>query len=487
MPAPTKIQWISYPVMADAATITSTHVRFPNPTESGDTLIVTGQFGSSSDVISAIADDNGGSLAGGQWVKDKVQANATNGQSVCILRRSNCPAGTRVVTISFSGATTFSQFEGLLVNNLATASPVDGTPSGGNPTGTTLSSGNITTSTTNTFVVVKMAETQGGVGVISVPTRFTAPANYTLWAPNGPDETACTYGTQAAAGTFNPSITSSRSLPATAICAVAYKTATSGGTPSSNAEVRQVNVVNFNTGKGSGTFGTTLTIDLPCPSAIDTVAFAYDDGSGIFQSTPAASTSSSPANTWAATTSTRAGSPGTGAWCGFVYAVNASVSATGTLTVTVTNAPSRTGFPFELYIWGIANGDVIDTTRSGAETLNTTPPVTDTTVLSSALATAAANELILFFNQEESQTVTSITSSTGTFLFLAPDNGAYESLDAVHDAGFGHVYATSVGSYNFDVHWEEYEGNSDVVGPWCAQAIAIRSQPPPSRPMFRGH
>ena len=476
MPNPTKIQWINYPVFD--TNITVTNVRLPNPSESGDTIIITGQFGNSSDVISAIADDQSGSLAGGQWVKDKVQANAGNGQSVCILRRSNVPANTRVITITFSGATGFSNFQALLLNNLATASVVDGTPSGGNPTGTSLAAGNITTGTTNTFVVLVASETSGGG--VTTPTDFTAPANYTLWAPNGMDETCCMYGLQAAAGTFNPTLTSGHSWAASAVAAVAYKTATAGGSPSSNAEVRQVQCVNFNSSRTAGT-ATTLTFDLPCPSGINAIAFAYDDGASIFQASAASNTASSPANSWSATTPVNSGGP----FCGFVYKTGASVSETGTITLTVSSAPGGSTNPFEVYIWCMANVDSFDQFKSGTANLTTTPPVTETTVLDSALTPAAKNEIILFFNQEESQTVTNIVSSSGTFLFLSPDNGDYESLLSVHDAGFGHVYAPTVAAYNFDISWSEYEGNGDVVGPWCAQAVAFKSVPPPSRPMFR--
>lgn len=480
MPNPTKIQWTSYPVCDEPITVT--HVRLPNAAEAGDTIIITGQFGNGSDVISAIADDQGGSLAGAHWVKDKIQANAGNGQSVCILRRSNVPAGTRVVTITFSGATGFSNFQGILFNNLATASVVDGTPSGGNPTGTSLAAGNITTGTTNTVVVLVASETSGSA--LTNPTHFTAPANYTLWAPNGFDETCCMYGSQAAAGTFNPTLTAGHSWTASAVAACAYKTATSGGTPASTIEVRQMMCLNFNPSRTNGT-ATSFTVDLPCPTEINTVAFAYDDGNNIFTGSPAANTSSSPANTWSETTFTQAPS---GPACGFVYSAKGSFSPTGTLSVSVSLAPTLTQRPFELYIWCMANGEAFDQVQTGTASLGTTPPVTETTVLDTALTPVQKNEVILFFNQEDSQTVTNITASSGTFIYLPPDNGIYESLKGVHDAGFGHLYTgSSIVAYNFDISWSEYEGNGDPVGPWCAQAVAFKSVPPPSRPMFRGH
>src|SRR5678816_2160730 len=158
MPTPTKTQWIGYPLTS--LPVSTTHARLPNPAEAGDTVIVTEQFGSASDVISTITDDQGGSLAGGQWVKDKIKANAGNGQSVCILRRSSVPAGTRQVTIGFSGATSFSQFGGLLLNNITGSSPVDVSASS-NPVGVSLASGKMLTSAANDFYVTVAAETAG--------------------------------------------------------------------------------------------------------------------------------------------------------------------------------------------------------------------------------------------------------------------------------------------------------------------------------------
>lgn len=468
MPTPTKTQWIGYPLLS--GTCTTTHVRLPNNAEAGDTFIIAGQFGSGSDVISAIADDQGGSLAGGQWVKDKIAANAGNGQSVCILRRSSVPANTRAATITFSGATGFSQFAGLLLNNITGTSPVDVSNSS-NPVGVSLASGKMLTAAANDFYVMVAAETAGTA--VSAPTRFTADANSSLWGHDPLAEFSCMYGVATAAATVNPTVTLSRSVTSSVAAAVAYKTATAGGTPGTGVEVRHVQMVNFNCPGKHPTLGTTLTFDVPCQSGVNALAFAFDDGSGIFQASSGPNTSSSPVTSWTATAATQAGNPATGAYTGFVYAQNATVSPTGSMTLKVTNAPTDTGFPFEVVIWAIANaGTVVDATRSGANTNNTIPPSTQNSVLSTSLTTSQANSLILFYNQEERQTITTITASTGTALALMPDNGVYESLDSAHDAGIAHLYASSATSYNFNISWQAYQGALSV-GPWCAQAIAF--------------
>lgn len=483
MPTPTKKQWIGYPV-AGQSTNSTWHVRLPNAAEAGDTIIIVGQWGNGADIVSAIADDQSGTLAGGQWVKDKIQSNATDNQTGGIFRRSNVPAGTRVVTITLSSAVSFTQFSGIVVNNLATSSPVDGTPSGGNPTGTSIAAGNITTSTADTFVVMYGACTSGA----TIPTlcQFTAPANYELWAPE-PCYFACAmYGTQSAAGTFNPTLTSAKSWTRSIAMAVAYKTASSGGAPKSTVEVRSVQVVNFNATTGNP--GTTIgPFNVPMMSGVNTLSMAFDDGNGIFNSNPKANTATSPSNTFDGTTVVDGGGNPAKHHIGWVYKVGASLSLTGTMTLTVTATPQATNTGFVVFIFGLANVASFDKFQSGSGNLASVPPVTQNNVLSSAITTAENGEVILLIQQEEQQTPTSIAATNGTIRVLFEDIGVYEGPDCGHDTGWGIQDAATAGSYNYNVTFSNYEGGL-TVAEWSAQAIAFKSavaaaQPPSATPI----
>src|ERR1041384_6493000 len=152
MPAPTKIILFSSAIASQTAP-SQWHGRSPEPTEAGDCIVIQGRWGTSSDITGTVVDNLGGSLAGGQWVKDKFQADAGHGQGGVYYRRNNCPAGIQDVLVTPTSANAFTQFSGMLMNNIDTsASPLDGTPIGANPTGTSLAAGNITTSV-ETFVV----------------------------------------------------------------------------------------------------------------------------------------------------------------------------------------------------------------------------------------------------------------------------------------------------------------------------------------------
>jgi len=480
VPTPTKKQWIGYPILSQTAT-TSWHVRLPNAAEAGETILIVGQWGSGSDVVSAIADDQGGTLAGGDWVKDKVQANATDNQSGGLFRRSNVPAGTREITITLSSSVSFVQFSALLVNNLATSSPVDGTPAGGNPTGKSIAAGNITTATANTFFVT-IAFCTSGASIRPLCT-FSAASGYELWAPD-PTQFSCgMYGVQAAAGTFNPALHTDNSWTRSVAIAVAYKTASAGGSPKSTVEVRSVQIVNFNAVTGSP--GVTLgPFNIPMQAGVNTIAMAFDDGNGIFNSNPKANTLTTPPNTFDGTTVIDGGGNPARFHIGWVYKVGANTSPAGTMTLLVTSSPTQSTNGFVVFIYGLANAKY-DTDQSGTGTLNTVPPVTQNNVLSSALTTAEDGEVILLMQQEERQTPTTIAATNGTFRALMEDVGVYEGPDCGHDTGWGIQDAATAGNYNYNVTWSDYEGGL-TVAEWAAQAIAFKTMPPPSRPMFRG-
>jgi hypothetical protein len=276
-------------------------------------------------------------------------------------------------------------------------------------------------------------------------------------------ESAGQYGVQASPTTFSPAVTSSRSFTSAIALCVAYKTGTAGGAASSNAEVQFVQIVNFNQGKVTLS-GTSYTFNVPCAPGINILDVATDDGDGIYSSL-----SSSPSNTWTSTTPVV-----NSVTVRHVYATNASTSGTMTLTVTTTTAPQSASVPFELVIFGISNGGAFDKAQSGSGNLASVPPVTQNNVLTTALTTAEANEVILFYLQEVQQTVTAITATVGTALGYWIDCGQYELLVGTHDGGPASVAAAAATAYNFNVSWSDYEGGLQVSN-WAAQAVAFKT------------
>lgn len=472
MPFPTKRQWLSYPRIEQfdvAHNITTWNVRFPYAAEAGDTIIIVGQWGSGSDIVSAIADDQSGSLAGGQWVKDKIQSQATDAQTGGIFRRSNVPAGTREITFTLSSAACVVQFSGMIVNNLATSNPVAASASG-TPTGTAIAAGNMTSTEGDLFVVTYAACTSGAA--VPLLCTFAPQPSYELWAADSVSYGCAMYGPQLTAGTFNPTLNPSKSWTRSLALAVAYRTANVGGRPKSTVELRSVQIVNFNTVNGDP--GTTIgPFSVPMMNGLNTICMAFDDGSGIFNTNPKANTATVPPNVFDGTTVIDGGGDPTKHHIGFVYKVDAALSVDMTMTLTVTSSPQEHANGFVVFIFGLANA-AFDTFQSGSGNL-AAQSGTQNNVLASDLATQAADELIILYQQEEHQTPTSIAATNGTFNRCFEDVGIYEFSDGGHDSGWGIQQAGAPGNYNYNVTFSNYEGAFNVAE-WSAQAIAFKTK-----------
>src|ERR1043165_7041467 len=291
MPAPTKIILFSCAILSQTAP-NQWHGCSPEPTEAGDCVVLVGQWGTSADITGTVVDNLGGSLAGGQWKKALFTPDAGHGQGGVYYYRNNCPAGVQSVLVTPTSANAFTQFNGMLMNNIDTsASPLDGPPIGANPTGASRAAGNITTSV-ETFVVC-MSWCTSGATLPGMP-LYTPASGYSRWACD-PTQFSCgMYGTQAA-GTFNPALTTSKSFGGSITQAVAFKTASSGGSPKATAQVVSVQRINFNAVTGSP--GTTLgPFNIPMQPGVNGVAYAFDDGNNIFDTDPKANTASNPSD-----------------------------------------------------------------------------------------------------------------------------------------------------------------------------------------------
>lgn len=492
MPFPTNIQWRGNASIGQGSGTQHT-CRLIDPTEAGDTVFITGQFGSGTDVVSAVADDAGGTLANGAWVKDKFQPNATDNQSVIIMRRSGCPKGLSKAIITFSVSTGFYEFHALKANMIAPGSPVNGTAVGANPAATSsLAAGNITTTEADCFFIYCASMTS--VGVQSSPVRFSASADTSdlqtmLWAPDSTGVMCSMYGIKRSAGTFNPTMTSDRSWTRSAVAACAYRTMDGVGSPAlSTLGMRLKFWLNIDQASwitsGAG-LGTIQTYDLPCdPAEVNAVAIAYSDPNKIFVgATPSAANveahvSSSPANTWKSTTPINAGSAGAGTWIGFVNAIKGSFKKDTSLTLTFTSSPT-TSATMQSIVYGIVNAEAFDAEGHGGANPNVAVPTTQTSVLSTDLVVARGHSLVLALGQEDQQSISDMQlrpairpMNPGT-----DDPGIYELSDGVHDGGFGHANDVPAGTYDLDISWVNYEGAFNLTN-YGAVVISISGQPP---------
>jgi hypothetical protein len=458
--APTKIEWHGIPVFGAGTGGTNpskVQVHFPNPAAAGDTLLIGCTYGSASNVISTITDNIGGNT----WIQDKTQSDGTNGQSGVIIRASNVAANTRVVTINFTGATGFAECAGILLNNFATSAPVDVSCGSSTATGTTLSCSAMTT-TQAADEVVMCAISDGTLPGLA---SFTAGSGFTLFYPDAFSPMVCEFG-NVAQGAVTPSIASSVSITNAITVGVAYKTvASSGGSPGTGIYAQIAESLNFS--EQIALSSATVTVNFPCPSGsgINLIDIGYHL-SNITSLNSVSSTN--PTQSFTLTTTSASGSIITG----HAYFVNGSCGPTTTITFTLSATPDATHF-FTCTIWGISGAATspLDTTVGATGNLAAT---SGTVSAAPTITTATANELITFFSQETGETVTSVTSATGTMRDGETDFGVYSNAAGFQDGGVGILYAATATAYNISIVFSNYEGATNV-GPWSSQAMAWKA------------
>jgi hypothetical protein len=481
---PNHIQWVGNALFANGGSSNPTTivVRHVDPCEQGDFSAILCQFGSSGDPISAIADDQGGTLANGAWVKGKLQPDAGNNQSVGILYRANCPAGLFKTTVTFSAQTAFIEFCPLKVNNIAPFSPLI-TSAGANPAATTtIAAGNMTTTVDDAFWIMVAACTS--LGSPAGPARFTLPADTNdftaeLVCTVGPDFFSGACGMKRAQGTFNPTLTTNTAWAASAVAAIALKTAAGVGSrpiASYGGRVKFIQVINQATIVNStGNFGTSHQYNVPCSKEVNGLAFCYDDPTSNFSGSPGPATriSDSNGNTWTGTARQLCGSGG-GPWVGWVHSVGGTYSKAMTVTQTFTSAPGRGIGSMETIFFGLVGVGAFDTVQGFGANPNVAVPTTRNNVLPTDLAPSQRNAIILGVVQEDQETVSDITATNGGVVRLHMDDpGIYQLDEGTHDGGLMHMYHQGEPgtAYDFNISYVNYEGGLNLTnfgGQWIA-------------------
>jgi hypothetical protein len=479
---PTNVQWNGGGTFSTGGSSNPTGViiRMVDPCEQGDTALVFAGYGSGSDVISAVSDDRGGTLANGAWVKDKTIANAGNGQSLTVMRRSNCPDGLFNITITFTGQTGFINFCTMKVNNLAPFSPVH-VSSSSNNTGTSLTAGAVTTTVDDVFWVFAASNTSPGAP--TSPWRYTLPAETndltaTLACPLAVDAFCVMYGMKRSQGSLNPALGLNQTFAGSAIALVAYKTAPGvGSKPLVSYGGRVKWVLNQNTAGwvNGGQMGTSHQWTVPWDPEINGIAITYDDPNSIYRVNIASNTSSSPANTWTATTPQLCGTGGAGPYVGWLYNIGGSYTKAMTVTQVFTSAPSHGSPNMQTLVFGLVGVGAFDVVAGFGDNPNVAVPTTRTNVLGgSPLVPTQRNGLILWHVQEDQQTVGDVTSSTGLPTRRHHDDpGIYALGENYHDGGIGHQYheGDAGTQYNYSVSYVNYEGGLNLTnlgGQWIA-------------------
>lgn len=456
---PTKHEWTVFPNDANMAA-PQYQMKLPNPTASGDAVWI-GITYASARSISTIKDNKGS-----KWNIAVSSTDATNSQAMSIIYTTGTVVGVSSVTVVFDAGTNFAQAAGIVFNNIATGSAVSSiidTTTGGRRTGTAIGCGRMDLTATGDELL-QFTTTDGSLPNAMV-NMTTATASQAMFGVDSDGIWGGTYGNISGSGVTDSTITMSSSLNSTVNACVAIKTASGGGSPGTGIYVQQVASLNFNDPQNLGV-QTSFKVDFPCQSdsGINLIdALVHTSGGPTITSV-----TSSPANVWVSTINT-AGSN----LLGHIYATNAVVNSTMTITFNLSSTPHATDSAFTAHIMGISGAatsplDVICSnsfnSAQSSGTLQNQP----------SCQTTGSNELLTVNQQEDRQTV---TDASPGYPMMADSGGPYGSFKFMQDGGYQHYYVAT--SSNVNVRWvySFYEGGA-AIGSNTGMAIAWNPVPP---------
>lgn len=450
-----------------AATFT---INLPNLTLSGNLLVCCVQYQSSGSITS-VKDSQGNSFTLGTSF-----SNATYNKKAAIYYLANCVSGSTGVNIVFSGSPSYPHGDVSEWYNIATSSPVDGTPSNSS---TSKTAGSITTANSGDLVMEWGLDlSDNGSGGQANLTSITAGSGYTLVSADLQVGSCVQYQVQSSAGAINPTFTSSGAATWGSL-AIAFKAAASGTAPSTNA-MRIVNLYQVSLCGGVGsTFATQEINSLQFPSQGNLLVASWQSGGRFITGA-----SDSNSNTWVALTAGSSVAWGSGPTAQIAYAANA-VTGPNLSNISFTFSGSA-GFDI-VFLYDIVNASTApydsvagnqltngqQTSNGNLTTVSITPSTIDGIVIS--------NTVVDFGTMKGCAT-------PGTYSFDAAFNSLDDNNPAgtngtnpsslAQDGGYAHVYNSSTSSLTF-VYTENSISTGGTAGAqfWIAVAAAFKASP----------
>lgn len=457
---PTFVQSIAAPA-AGAFAFSKDTMTLPNPSGSGNLLMLVAQTGASGNAFT-FNDDKAN-----YWNKT-VQVNDTpNGQSLAVAFSTNVAANTQRLWVDV-GNNSYSEVFALEFFNVGIGSVTEGEAAVAT-SGTQLSAGNINTTTDGDLLITVVSLDNWPAQ--KAPMQWTAMGGCTLAAISGTGFMAVQYCIQAVHGTTNPFITSSINATGAMVKTFALKSAALGSDLASGIRVRRINTESAENGTTYITFangGTAPSFQMPTSGNL--LAFGYTGRpTNIFTTV-----TSVPSLSWASCpgAALSAGSGNTAWWW---YAPNATVGVT---SITVSGFTSTPGFIFNFFDISGADTAPFDVCSSTNDINNTVNSGAVGTVNGSTITPTTANGLVLHLTQEDRHTVT----ATSPGYFVAPDVAAYAGSNLETDQGLSLFYNPTATLIKFILTYSGYEGGGPGPGALCSQAIAFKAAPPPPPP-----
>ncbi len=439
---------------------TSYDCPLPNPTGSGNALVVIAQWGNYGNITATVSDDKGNVY---------TQAVCDSGiQRVCAYVALNIAPGTRVVTVTPTDAATYLSAAVYEFYNIAPTSAIDGTCTASGTGASPTCSSAITPSAANDLVVFWAVQDQDSAVKV---TWTPGPNPWILRSADGWDQTGMEYEVLPTAAAVTPTMTISPSDHFDGV-GLALKTATAGTAPAAGIRVaylQHIALPQYSNGCTSSPCTQPLTVEFPCSGNLVVASWIGAPGYDIQSFT------STPANTWISS-----GAPvykNTSGDSQLYYAANANCSATTTITLSVGPIAVAGGSTLDLFdVVGAASSPFDATagvqTCTGTESL---PGIFTTCTITPS----TPNELVVAQVGIDSNTINGI--SPGNFLSSVPTPIA--SPDPTDENnGWGINYSTNTAPESFV--WTTQGG---TVGDWGSLAAAFKGSSgsdttPPSVP-----
>jgi hypothetical protein len=153
------VQWAYFQSNQNFETGNAFKYPLPNPTLTGNMLVLVLNYAQSVSRTVTITDDAGNSWSG---TPDVTTSDTTNGVTTSIFHLANCLAGTSLLTVTFDAAILGVQAAVAEFYNIATTSPLDGSAAANLLTGSTIQSGSFSTTVDNDLILQFAIDSNGG-------------------------------------------------------------------------------------------------------------------------------------------------------------------------------------------------------------------------------------------------------------------------------------------------------------------------------------
>lgn len=419
----------------------------PEPSQSGNTLILALFSNNNGSPKWTISDDHGNS-----WT---LAASTTDsgGNIVAVYYAQNVAAGTRMLAVTSSSGT--EGYEEISASEYYNLGSLDAkTCSTGS--GMNIASGSVTPSAAGDLLWQFAANSSSS----SVSSFSPGSQSGITWQLNGAsvhDGDAVQAGVYSSAAAINPTFSSGTSESFDS-CAIAFKAASSG-----NAPTQAFRIVHMLHEQLSVNESVPAKVEFPASGNLEVVSFIAGGNtiSGI---------TSTPANTWTAT----------GALESFdsvvsqiYYAANATPS--DVMTLSIGQSGGLSGSTFMLYDFTGAATSPFDV-DSGGQSGNQVNIVTSLTSCNSCFTPSAANEAIVGNIGNTWCTVTGITAPSGALLDVAVDtaNSVSGPENVDQNNGWFHFYDPNTNPLS--VTWT-YACGTNPQAAWSGRVAAFKPAP----------